>query len=29
MIGVAREIDWMDRLVRLDIDRKTVEGSPA
>jgi sporulation protein YlmC with PRC-barrel domain len=25
----AREIDWMDRLVHLDVDRKTVEGSPA
>jgi hypothetical protein len=25
----ARQIDWMDRLVNLDVDRKTVEGSPA
>ena len=25
----AREIDWMDRLVYLDVDRKTVESSPA
>jgi hypothetical protein len=25
----AREIDWMDGMVDLDVDRKTVEGSPA
>jgi hypothetical protein len=25
----AREIDWMDRLVHLDVDRETVESSPA
>jgi sporulation protein YlmC with PRC-barrel domain len=25
----ARKIDWMDRLVHLDVDRTTVESSPA